>query len=169
MGPVYWLWHNWAIYGDAFEFLTGPNSARGIYLQNRINFGWSTIFVGHAGLDVLVMVAATAVCAGPLILLLSVAGLAIALVVKTEVIASTLAADLAGSAVLLSRLQPVPRRDSGFPAKRFRAAQYPIRLAARARRGVVCARGGSRFQRNGSDDGPWSSCALISHRRNTGY
>src|SRR6266851_6232762 len=55
LGPGYWLWHNWAIYGNALEFLTGPNSARGIYLQNRINFGWSTMFVGHAGLDVLVM------------------------------------------------------------------------------------------------------------------
>jgi hypothetical protein len=84
MGPCYWFWHNWAIYGNALEFLTGPNSARGIYLQNRINFGWSTMFIGHAGLDVLVMAAATAVCAGPLVLLLSVAGLVIALVAKRK-------------------------------------------------------------------------------------
>jgi hypothetical protein len=84
MGPCYWLWHNWAIYGNALEFLTGPNSARGIYLQNRINFGWSTMFIGHAGLDVLVMAAATAVCAGPFVLLLSVAGLATALVAKRK-------------------------------------------------------------------------------------
>jgi Dolichyl-phosphate-mannose-protein mannosyltransferase len=84
VGPCYWLWHNWAIYGNALEFLTGPNSARGIYLQNRINFGWSTMFVGHAGLDFLVMAAATGVCAGPLVLLLSMAGLAIALVAKRK-------------------------------------------------------------------------------------
>ncbi len=84
LGPGYWLWHNWAIYGNALEFLTGPNSARGIYLQNRINFGWSTMFVGHAGLDVLVMAATAAVCAGPLVLLLSVAGLAIALIAKRK-------------------------------------------------------------------------------------
>ena len=74
VGPVYWLWHNWAIYGNAVEFLSGPNSARGIHLQNRINFAWSAIFVGHAGLDILTIAAATAVCAGPFVLLLSAAG-----------------------------------------------------------------------------------------------
>jgi hypothetical protein len=74
VGPIYWLWHNWAIYGNAFEFLTGPNSARGIYLQNRSNLGWSAIFVGHAGLDVLTIVTAVAVCAGPFVLLLGAAG-----------------------------------------------------------------------------------------------
>ncbi len=74
MGPVYWLWHNWAIYGNAIEFLSGPNSARGIALQNRVNFNWSTIFVGHAVLDVVTIAAATAVCVGPLVLLLSAAG-----------------------------------------------------------------------------------------------
>src|SRR5262249_22077256 len=40
-GPIYWLWHNWAIYGNALEFLTRPNSARGISLQNRAILGWS--------------------------------------------------------------------------------------------------------------------------------
>src|SRR4030095_15327209 len=74
LGPCYWFWSNWAIYGNALEFLTGPNSARGMYLQNRVNFGWSTMFTGHAGLDVLVMAAAAAVCVGPLVLLMSVAG-----------------------------------------------------------------------------------------------
>ncbi|HWO00557.1 MAG TPA: hypothetical protein VNS63_14960 [Blastocatellia bacterium] len=74
-GPLYWLWHNWAIYGNALEFLTGPNSARGIYLQNRANLGWSRIFVGHAGLDLVTILTAAAVCAGPLVLLLGIAGL----------------------------------------------------------------------------------------------
>jgi hypothetical protein len=73
-GPVYWLWHNWAIYGNAFEFLTGPNSARGIYLQNRANLGWSAIFVGHAALGVLTIATAVAVCAGPFVLLLGGVG-----------------------------------------------------------------------------------------------
>lgn len=84
IGPCYWLWHNWAIYGNALEFLTGPNSARGIYLQNRVNFGWSTMFIGHAGLDVLVMAAATAVCAGPFVLLLSAAGFTISLIARRK-------------------------------------------------------------------------------------
>ncbi|HXU08998.1 MAG TPA: hypothetical protein VN743_08365 [Blastocatellia bacterium] len=74
IGPLYWLWHNWAIYGNALEFLTGPNSARGIYVQNRINFAWSKMFVGNAALDLLTMAAAVAVCVGPFVLLLSGAG-----------------------------------------------------------------------------------------------
>lgn len=74
-GPIYWLWHNWAIYGNALEFLTGPNSARGIYLQNRANLGWSKIFVGHAMLDAATILTAAAVCAGPLMVLLALGGL----------------------------------------------------------------------------------------------
>ncbi|HLF84771.1 MAG TPA: hypothetical protein VI837_11400 [Blastocatellia bacterium] len=84
LGPVYWLWHNWAIYGNALEFLSGPNSARGIALQNRVNFNWSTIFVGHPWLDVLTIAAATAVCAGPFLLLLSAAGFTRSLVTKRK-------------------------------------------------------------------------------------
>ena len=74
IGPLYWLWHNWAIYGNALEFLTGPNSARGIYVQNRVNFAWSKMFVGNPALDVLTMAAAVAVCVGPFVLLLGGAG-----------------------------------------------------------------------------------------------
>ena len=74
IGPLYWFWHNWAIYGNALEFLTGPNSARGIYVQNRVNFAWSKMFVGNPALDVLTMAAAVAVCVGPFVLLLGGAG-----------------------------------------------------------------------------------------------
>ncbi len=81
-GPVYWLWHNWAIYGNALEFLSGPNSARGIALQNRVNFDWSAMFVGHPWLDLLTIAAATALCAGPFIVLLSVLGFTRSLVAK---------------------------------------------------------------------------------------
>ena len=76
IGPLYWFWHNWAIYGNPLEFLIGPHSARGIYLQNRAGLGWSEIFVGRAWLDAVTMLAAAAVCAGPLVLLLGIAGLA---------------------------------------------------------------------------------------------
>ena len=84
VGPIFWLWHNWEIYGNALEFLSGPNSARGISLQNRVNFNWSAIFVGHAGLDLLIMAAATAVCAGPFVLVLSAAGFTRSLVAKRK-------------------------------------------------------------------------------------
>jgi hypothetical protein len=74
IGPIYWLWHNWLIYGNALEFLTGPNSARGLYLQNRANLGWSAIFAGHPLLDTLTIATAVAVCAGPFVLLLGMTG-----------------------------------------------------------------------------------------------
>src|SRR5215471_18525182 len=76
IGPLFWLWHNWAIFGNALEFLTGPYSARGLFSQNRATLGWSTIFVGHPLLDFVLMLIAVAVCVGPLTILLSAAGLA---------------------------------------------------------------------------------------------
>jgi hypothetical protein len=76
IGPLYWLWHNWAIFRNPFEFLTGPYSARGLFSQNRVTLGWSTIFVGHPLLDFFLMLIAVAVCVGPLTILLSAAGLA---------------------------------------------------------------------------------------------
>ena len=84
LGPLYWLWHNWAIYGNALEFLSGPHSARGIASQNRVNFAWSAIFVGHPVLDVFTIAAATAVCVGPFLLMLSGAGFARSLVSKRK-------------------------------------------------------------------------------------
>jgi hypothetical protein len=84
IGPLYWLWHNWEIYGNGLEFLSGPNSARGIALQNRVNFNWSAIFVGHAGTDFLTMAATASVCAGPLVFLLSVTGFAKSVVAKRK-------------------------------------------------------------------------------------
>ncbi|HEU4387207.1 MAG TPA: glycosyltransferase family 39 protein [Blastocatellia bacterium] len=74
-GPVYWLWHNWAIWGDALTFLRGPYSARGLYLQHQAHFGWARMFIGNAGLDLALMLFTVAVCAGPLLLVLALAGL----------------------------------------------------------------------------------------------
>src|SRR5262249_25933648 len=76
IGPLYWLWHNWAIFGNPFEFLTGPYSARGLFSQNRATLGWSTIFVGHPLLDIVLMLISAAVCVGPLVILLSAGGVA---------------------------------------------------------------------------------------------
>ncbi len=75
LGPVYWLWHNWAIYGNPVEFLTGPNSARGIYLQNEATLGWAKMFVGNFWLDLLLLLITVAVCAGPIVLIAALAGL----------------------------------------------------------------------------------------------
>src|SRR5262249_7279152 len=78
--PLYWLWHNWAIYGDALWFLTGPNSARGIYLQNRTNLGWANIFVSNAALDFLLMSVTVAACVG--LLMIPLAGLGLLWLIK---------------------------------------------------------------------------------------
>ena len=86
VGPLYWFWHNWAIYNNALEFLSGPNSARGIAFQNRVNFAWSSMFVGHALLDIVVVAAAVAVCAGPIVLLLGVTGFAKSVVADRRVL-----------------------------------------------------------------------------------
>src|SRR5262249_38200716 len=59
-----------------FEFLTGPYSARGLFSQNRATLGWSTIFVGHPLLDIVLMLISAAVCVGPLVILLSAGGVA---------------------------------------------------------------------------------------------
>jgi hypothetical protein len=74
IGPAYWLWHNWMIFGDAFEFLTGPHSARGIFLQNQANLGWSKIFVENLMLDLLLMGATVAVIVGPMIMMIAACG-----------------------------------------------------------------------------------------------
>ncbi len=74
IGPAYWLWHNWAIYGDAGAFIGGAHSARGIYLQNEANLGWSRIFVEHALPSLGLMLVTVAVCAGPLVLFFGLIG-----------------------------------------------------------------------------------------------
>ena len=73
-GPAYWLWHNWAIYGDAFWFLTGPYSARGIYLQSQAALGWAKVFVGNAPLALLLMSSMVVVCVGPLLIIPAAVG-----------------------------------------------------------------------------------------------
>jgi len=89
IGPAYWLWHNWAIYGNAIEFLNGPNSARGIYLRNAGNLGWSKIFVGHLFLDILLMLVDVAVCAGPILLIAALAGIA-AILMRRRLLGSSI-------------------------------------------------------------------------------
>ena len=74
IGPCYWLWHNWAIYDDALAFIRGPHSARGIYLENAANLGWSRVFVGHWLPSLALMLLTAATCVGLLILLLALAG-----------------------------------------------------------------------------------------------
>lgn len=84
VGPVYWMWHNWAIYGNALEFLTGAYSARGLYLQNQANLGWAKIFVGHLFIDCLLILVTAAVCAGPFVLMLGGVGFIAFVIVRRK-------------------------------------------------------------------------------------
>jgi hypothetical protein len=67
LGPLYWFWHNWAIYGNAFEFLSGPYSARGIYLQHEGALGWARIIGSSAPAAVVMMTITVSVIAGPVL------------------------------------------------------------------------------------------------------
>jgi hypothetical protein len=78
--PFYWLWHNWAIYDDPLWFLTGPHSARGIYLKNAATLGMSKMLISNGPVAVLMMTVAVAACIGPM--LIGLAGLGLLRLVK---------------------------------------------------------------------------------------
>src|SRR5262249_29663745 len=61
---IYWLWHNWAIYGNPIEFLTGFYSAQNYFLRFQEKLGWADFAVGHVGYAFLLAMSALAACAG---------------------------------------------------------------------------------------------------------
>lgn len=68
LGVVYWLWHNWAVYGRPLEFLEGTYSARGYFARHRDELSHLSFVVGRplaAGLvwGVTVVICATATTA----------------------------------------------------------------------------------------------------------
>jgi hypothetical protein len=80
VGPLYWLWHNHAIYGRALEFYSGVYSAQGYFLRNRDALSLTNFVVGrplYAGLLSLITVA---ICSGPATLLAGAGGAAAALI-----------------------------------------------------------------------------------------
>lgn len=77
VGPLYWMWHNWAIYGDALEFLRGPYSARSIFAAQASRLGWASFVVGNPAAALGWALVTVAVAAGPVVVALAVAGLAV--------------------------------------------------------------------------------------------
>lgn len=75
LGPLYWMWHNWAIFDDPLAFFTGPHSARGIYIQNQSTLGPARALVGSLPVATVVMLLAVAVCAGLALLAVAAFGL----------------------------------------------------------------------------------------------
>jgi hypothetical protein len=63
-GPLYWLWHNWATYGNAWEFYNGFYSAKGIYLRLQPRLGWADFVRGNWLLALLVASTAAITCSG---------------------------------------------------------------------------------------------------------
>ncbi len=74
-GPLFWLWHNWAIYGDALEFVRGPYSARTIFASQASRLGWASFVVGNPITAMGWALLAVAVVAGPVVLACAVIGL----------------------------------------------------------------------------------------------
>ncbi len=74
-GPLYWLWHNWATYGNALEFYNGYYSAKKLYLRLQDRLSWTNFVVGNIALSTMIGVAAAAACSGLALCLLGLAGI----------------------------------------------------------------------------------------------
>jgi hypothetical protein len=61
---LYWLWHNWAIYGNAIEFYNGAYSPISYYLRYKEKLSWTQFVMGSFGYAVLMGTAGLSVCAG---------------------------------------------------------------------------------------------------------
>src|ERR1041384_2623614 len=72
-GPLYWLFHNWYLSGDPLYFYRGPSSAiaiqGGAVYAGQNNWRLAFYYYRHA----------VAICAGPALVLLALAGTAVAI------------------------------------------------------------------------------------------
>ncbi|MGQ9896109.1 MAG: glycosyltransferase family 39 protein [Acidobacteriota bacterium] len=73
-GVVYWLWHNWVIYGRPLEFLEGTYSARGYFARHRDELSYLSFVVGHPLYAGMVLAATVVICATPMTTLLGLLG-----------------------------------------------------------------------------------------------
>lgn len=82
LGPFYWFWHNWAIYGRVSEFYSGVYSASGYFVRHRDSLSWLDFAVGHPVYASLIVLLTVGICVGPVLLLTGIGGAVRALVVK---------------------------------------------------------------------------------------
>lgn len=80
LGPLYWLWHNWATYSNPLEFLTGYYSARGIFARQSERLGWTDFVRGRPVLAFLLAAVTASACSGLLSTLVALVGVVRALV-----------------------------------------------------------------------------------------
>lgn len=75
LAPLYWLWHNWAIFGNALEFYNGFYSAKNYLVRFEERLGWTGFVVGNVASTILLAGAAVVACAGIVPGLLTMAAL----------------------------------------------------------------------------------------------
>lgn len=75
LAPIYWFAHNWFEYGDVWEFIRGPYSARALYLKQIATFHFRYPTEGHGWLSLLYFTRSVRHCAGEVPFWLAVAGL----------------------------------------------------------------------------------------------
>jgi hypothetical protein len=74
VGPIYWFWHNWAIYGNALEFYNGPYSAHGIYKGSTGSYDWVNVSYHNLKGSFLIASVTTILCLTLIVFLLAVSG-----------------------------------------------------------------------------------------------
>jgi hypothetical protein len=77
IGPVYWLWHNHAIFGNALEFLNGINSARGYFSRHSDELSYTNFVIGRPLFAFGLLLVTVAICVTPVTLALGALGLAV--------------------------------------------------------------------------------------------
>ncbi len=73
-GPLYWLLHNALIFHNPLEFYSGPYSSQAIYAEQIRRFGFRYPTDHNLALSLLYYSAAAAICAGPILAAISIAG-----------------------------------------------------------------------------------------------
>lgn len=75
LAPVYWFAHNWFEYGDVWEFIRGPYSARALYWKQIATYHFRYPTEGHWWLSLLYFTKSVRHCAGEVPFWLAVIGL----------------------------------------------------------------------------------------------
>lgn len=71
LGIIYWFWHNWAIFGNAFEFYNGFYSAKHIYLRLAERLAWADFTIGSISLATSLALVTASACFGFLTIFLT--------------------------------------------------------------------------------------------------
>ena len=79
LAPIYWFAHNWFEYGDVWEFIRGPYSARALYWKQIATYHFRYPTEGHWWLSLLYYTKSVRHCAGEVPFWLATIGLLVVL------------------------------------------------------------------------------------------